>query len=164
MMLSMRSKTVTSCQVFLNALIPLLRKNTSPNKVSTREHASDHHRGDRTANQRGNSGDTSYSIAFCLPDFPSGKKDGGQRLVVNLNCLNPNVKMEHFEMEGLHLLPDLLQIEDWMVKLDSKDAFLQVQIHPGHQHLLTFQWEGRAICSSAYHLACHQHQECLPNY
>ena len=35
-------------------------------------------------------------------------------------------------MEGLHLLPDLLQPGDWMVKLDLKDAYLQVPIHPEH--------------------------------
>ena len=31
-----------------------------------------------------------------------------------------------------------------MVKLDLKDAYLQVPIHPDHQHLLTFQWEGKS--------------------
>ena len=45
-------------------------------------------------------------------------------------------------MEGLHLLPDLLQPLDWMVKLDLKDAYLQIPIHSDYQHLLTFQWEG----------------------
>ena len=72
------------------------------------------------------------------------KKDGGQRPVINLKCLNHYVKTEHFKMEGLHLLPDLLQPQDWMVKLDLKDAYLQIPIHPDHQHLLTFQWEDKS--------------------
>ena len=44
-------------------------------------------------------------------------------------------------MEGLHILPDLVQRMDWMVKLDLKDAYLQVPIHKEHQCLLQFQWE-----------------------
>ena len=71
------------------------------------------------------------------------KKGGGQRPVINLKGLNQFVVQEHFKMEGLHLLPDLLQPGDWMVKLDLKDAYLQIPIHPSHQHLLTFLWEGK---------------------
>ena len=37
------------------------------------------------------------------------KKDGGQRPVINLKGLNQFVKTEHFKMEGLHLLPNLMQ-------------------------------------------------------
>ena len=80
--------------------------------------------------------------SFVSQIFLVEKKDGGQRPVVNLKC--QYVKTEHFKMEGLHLLPDLLQAQDWMVKLDLKDAYLQVPIHPNHQHLLTFQWEGKS--------------------
>ena len=46
-------------------------------------------------------------------------------------------------MEGLHLLPDFIQSQDWLVKMDLKDAYLQVPIHPDYQHLLSFQWEGK---------------------
>ena len=69
------------------------------------------------------------------------KKEGGQRPVVNLKALNMFVKHEHFKMEGLHTLPDLIQPEDWMIKLDLKDAYLQVPIHVEQQHLLQFRWE-----------------------
>jgi len=61
--------------------------------------------------------------------------------VINLKCLNQFVKTEHFKMEGLHLLPDLLQPQDWMVKMDLKDTYLQIPIHPDYQNLHTFQWE-----------------------
>ena len=43
-------------------------------------------------------------------------------------------------MEGLHLLPDLIQPGDWMIKLDLKDAYLQVPIHPDHQKFLVIEW------------------------
>ena len=84
------------------------------------------------------------------------KKDGGQRPVINLKDLNQFVKQEHFKMEGLHLLPDLLQPGDWMTKMDLKDAYLQVPIHSSHQTLLTFLWEEKYF---KYHLAWHQHRE-----
>jgi len=78
---------------------------------------------------------------FVSQIFLVEKKDGGQRPVINLKGLNHFVKAEHFKMEGLHLLPDLLQSEEWMVKMDLKDAYLQVPIHPDYQHFLAFQWE-----------------------
>jgi len=69
------------------------------------------------------------------------KKDGGQRPVINLKGLNQFVKTEHFKMEGLHLLPGLLQPQDLMIKMNLKDTYLQIPIHPNYQHLLTFQWK-----------------------
>ena len=70
------------------------------------------------------------------------EKEGGQRLVINLRALNMFMKHEHFKMEGLHILPDFIQPEDWMIKLDLKDAHLQVPIHADYQHL-QFQWGSR---------------------
>ena len=110
------------------------------NKVFTREQGSDSHRGSRTTGQRDNLGDATYTTELCVSNFPGGKKGWGSE-----TCDKPKgsqfVKTEHFKMEGLHLLPDLLQPQDWMVKMDLKDAYLQIPIHPDHQHLLTFQWE-----------------------
>ena len=40
--------------------------------------------------------------------------------------LNEFVHTEHFKMEGIHLLKDLL---DWMVKVDLKDAYFMIPIH-----------------------------------
>ena len=77
---------------------------------------------------------------FVSQIFLVEKKEGGQRPVINLKALNTFMKHEHFKMEGLHTLPDLIQQEDWMIKLDLKDAYLQVPIHTEHQHLLQFQW------------------------
>jgi len=78
--------------------------------------------------------ETGYSPENYLSQIREGR---GQRPVVNLKGLNQFVKTEHFKMEGLHLLPDLLQSQNWMVKMDLKDAYFQVPIHPDHQHLLS---------------------------
>ncbi|XP_078539321.1 uncharacterized protein LOC144824100 [Lissotriton helveticus] len=43
-------------------------------------------------------------------------------------------------MEGIHLLRDLLQEGDWMVRLDLKDAYLTIPIFAPHRRFLQFQW------------------------
>ena len=45
-------------------------------------------------------------------------------------------------MEGIHLVKDMLQKGDWMVKLDLKDAYFAVPIHPDHRRYLQVQWKG----------------------
>ena len=81
--------------------------------------------------------------SFVSQIFLVEKKEGGQRPVINLKSLNNFVKTEHFKMEGLHNLPDLIQQDDWMIKLDLKDAYLQVPIHQECHHLLQFQWNSQ---------------------
>ena len=66
------------------------------------------------------------------------KKDGGQRPVINLKHLNRFVKSEHFKMEGLHTVKALIQKNNWLAKVDLKDAFFMVPIAQQHQHLLLF--------------------------
>ena len=75
-----------------------------------------------------------YSNMFIVP-----KKDGGQRPVINLKYLNKHVKSEHFKMEGLHTVKALLRREDFMAKVDLKDAFFMVPIAPQFRHLLLFK-------------------------
>ena len=53
-------------------------------------------------------------------------KDGSQRPIFNLKKLNHYVQYQHFKMEGQTLEKSLLQPEDWMLKLDLKDAYFCV--------------------------------------
>ena len=55
--------------------------------------------------------------------FLVSKKDGGKRPVINLKTLNSFIPYSHFKMEGLHLLKDLLRENDFMYKVDLKDAY-----------------------------------------
>jgi len=64
-----------------------------------------------------------YRNLFLVP-----KKDGGQRPVINLKGLNQFLPYEHFKMEGLHCLRDILQHGDYMCKLDLKDAYFSVSL------------------------------------
>ena len=113
----------------------------SANEMFTREQEPYRLRASGALVQRGSCRDTSPPENFMSQIFLVEKKDRGLRPVINLKDLNQFVKAEHFKMEGLHLLPDLLQSQDWIVKMDLKDVYLQVPIHPDYQHLLAFQWE-----------------------
>ncbi len=53
------------------------------------------------------------SSLFLMP-----KRDGKSRPVINLKELNVFLKYEHFKMEGIHLLRDLLQPQDSLGKID----------------------------------------------
>ena len=80
--------------------------------------------------------------SFVSPMFPVPKGDGSRRPIIDLRELNQFITPHHFKMEGIRTLKGLIQKNDWMVKLDMKDAYLSVPIHPAHQHYLCFQWQG----------------------
>ena len=71
------------------------------------------------------------------------KKDGGNRPVINLKQLNAFIPYQHFKMEGLHLLKEMMQEKDYMCKIDLKDAYFCLPLHPKHRKYVRFQWEGR---------------------
>jgi hypothetical protein len=72
--------------------------------------------------------------------FLRPKRDGSLRPIFNLKQLNHYVEYKHFKMEGLFLLKNLLQQEDWMVKLDLKDAYFCVPMTAKHKKFLRFKW------------------------
>jgi len=64
------------------------------------------------------------------------------RPVINLKALNQWVETPYSKLEGLTSLRDLLKQGDWLIKVDLKDAYLTVPIHPDHQCYLHFTVEG----------------------
>ena len=70
-----------------------------------------------------------YFNLFLLP-----KKDGGQRPVINLNPVNQFVRKRHFKMEGIHTLQEIVRPNNWMVKVDLKDACLLHNTNPQHSN------------------------------
>ena len=75
---------------------------------------------------------------FCIP-----KKDSTWRPIVNLKPLNMFIRYEHFKMEGLDSVKFLVRQGDWLVKIDLKDAYLTVPIHPSQRKFLRFSWRKR---------------------
>jgi hypothetical protein len=80
---------------------------------------------------------------FICSLFVIPKKSGGFRPIVNLKPLNCFIRYEHFKMENLDSARFILRKGDWMAKLDLKDAYLTVPVHPSHQKFLRFEWRGR---------------------
>ena len=46
-------------------------------------------------------------------------------------------------MEGIPLLKDMLRKQNWLVKLDLKDAYLTVPVHPDSRNFLQFEWKDK---------------------
>ena len=78
-----------------------------------------------------------YSQLFVVP-----KKDGGHRPIINLKKLNQFVKPQHFKMESINMLRDILKQRDYMTKVDLKDAYFMVPIGEKHRNLTRFTWKG----------------------
>ena len=75
--------------------------------------------------------------------FTVPKSSGKVWLILNLKSLNMFLEYEHFKMEDIQCIKDLLSRNDFMCKLDLKDAYLTVPIHPFHWRFLRFHWQGK---------------------
>ena len=69
--------------------------------------------------------------------------------MINLKALNSFVHTEHFKMEGT--LRDLVNTEDWLAKVDLKDAYFATPIHKSNHKYLRFVYQGK-----------HYQFQCLP--
>ena len=56
---------------------------------------------------------------FLSNPFLGGKKDGGNRPVINLKKLNTFIPYKHFKMEDLHCLKFLLEQNDFLCKISA---------------------------------------------
>ena len=81
--------------------------------------------------------------------FLVGKKDKRKRPVINFKHLNQFIPYQHFKMEGLLCLREMLQKDDFMWKLDMKDAYFSVTLHQSSRKYVKFLWSG-----SLYEFLC----------
>ena len=75
---------------------------------------------------------------FISNRFLVEEKDGGNRPVISLKHLNQVIPYQHFKMEGLHCLRNILKKGDYMCKLDLKDAYFSVPLNPASRKFVRF--------------------------
>lgn len=54
-----------------------------------------------------------------------------------------HLRYQHFKMEGINSVRDIMQKGDWMIKIDLTDAYFTLGIHKIHQQSLQFRWKGK---------------------
>ena len=75
------------------------------------------------------------SSVFVVP------KAGGQWCpVINLKALNHFVMAPNFKIELMKTVKCLIQKDDWLTKLDLKNAYLSVPVNPCYQKYFKFHW------------------------
>ena len=74
--------------------------------------------------------------------FVVGKNDGGNYAVINLKKLNPFIRCEHFKIEGLNCLKFLLEQNDFLCKIDLKDAYFPIPLSKQSSKYVRFKWSG----------------------
>lgn len=79
---------------------------------------------------------------FCSNIFPSFKKDGSVRIILNLKYLNEFVEYYHFKMETLRDILPLITHKCFFASLDLKHAYFSVPICREDRSWLKFSWNG----------------------
>ena len=73
------------------------------------------------------------------PMFVVPKSGGGWRPIIDLRYLNSYLEPPYFKVEGLYMLPRIISLGWFMVKIDLKDAYLTIPVTQNFQSLLAFQ-------------------------
>ena len=82
---------------------------------------------------------TEHEKGECIsPIFFRSKSDGTRRLILNLKILNEFLEYNHFKMETIHSVADLIQPHCYMTTIDLKDAYYSVKISEEDSKYLKF--------------------------
>ena len=77
------------------------------------------------------------------PVFTRLIKNGSRIMIFHLKQLNSFVVYQHFKMDGLKNVLDLMKPNVWMTSVDLKDAFFSIPVHLEYQKSFKFYWEGK---------------------
>jgi hypothetical protein len=72
--------------------------------------------------------------------FTRRKPNGKIRVILNLKPLNQFLIYEHFKMEHINFVTDLVEPGDWFSSIDLSDAYFSISIHKNHWKYLRFNW------------------------
>jgi len=70
---------------------------------------------------------------FLSSIFPRPKKDGSRRMILNLSEFNEYVVYQHFKMESLQHVLNIIVRFVWMASVELKDAFYSIPVHKKHR-------------------------------
>ena len=76
--------------------------------------------------------------------------DGGTRLILNLKELNEFVVYEHFKMDDIKTIINMVTRNCFMVTIDLKDAYYSVAISRLFQKFLKFKWKDKLFCFTCF--------------
>ena len=80
---------------------------------------------------------------YLSPVFTRPKKDGTNRMILNLKGLNSEITYHHFKMDTLQVALKLVTQFCFMFSIDLKDAYYSVPIAKHHRKFLRFSWRGQ---------------------
>lgn len=94
------------------------------------------------------------AIAECIHEqnefisniFTRKKSNGKIRIILNLKALNEFLVYEHFKMEHMEYICELVHLNDWFGSIDLSDAYFSVPIDISHWKYLKFNWNGKLYC------------------
>lgn len=78
--------------------------------------------------------------------FSRAKSNGKIRIILNLKPLNKFMVYEHFKMEHIDYVTELIHSNDWFGSIDLSDAYFSVAIHHTHWKYLKFTWNSKLYC------------------
>ena len=87
---------------------------------------------------------------FVSPIFIVKKPAGGTRLILNLKELNEFVKYEHFKMDGINTIINMVTRNCFMATIDLKDAYYSVAISRLFQKFLKFKSKEKLYCFTCF--------------
>lgn len=88
------------------------------------------------------------SEARCInPVFTVAKRGSEERrMIVDLREVNKLLRVPRFKTTTFREAKLLITPNCWMTKIDIKDAFWHLPVHPSDQPYLAFQWRGKTYC------------------
>ena len=80
-----------------------------------------------------------WSTFFPVPKKGTDKMRG----CIDLRKPNEHIEYEHFKMEGLHTIQQLIRRNDYITKVDLTDFYMHFLIGKADRRYMRFMWEGK---------------------
>ncbi|KAA6331891.1 MAG: putative reverse transcriptase, partial [Streblomastix strix] len=107
-------------------------------------------------------------LKWLNPIFAIPKKGkAGWRKIMDSNRLNYHLQCNHFKMEDIKTLRELIGPGDWIIKLDLESAFNHITVEPHFRPFQGFEFKGRfymytAMCFGVRHVPLIFHKTMRP--